>query len=140
MINDIVKSIGVALNAEFGDQYRLYAEGVRKGLEAPCFSISCINATYDLFLGKRYFCANQFCIQYLPPDGEKPEECHAVAERLHRCLEWITVDGSFMRGSKMNHKLEDGILHFLLNYDFFVRREDPLETMGTVTENINVKG
>lgn len=140
MINKMIESISVALDAEFGDGYKIYAEEVRQGLKVPCFFIYCINPTYNLFLGKRYMRTNQFCIQYIPSSEEKQEECYAVAERLYQCLEWITTDGDLVRGSRMNSESMDGILNFFLNYDFFVRRMEQLEQMETIKEHINTKG
>ena len=53
MINSIIRAISVSLNNEFGDNYTIYTETVEQGLKEPCFFISCINPTNNLFLGKR---------------------------------------------------------------------------------------
>lgn len=37
MINSIIESISISLNAEFGDEYTTYTESVEQGLNEPCF-------------------------------------------------------------------------------------------------------
>lgn len=83
MINTIIESISVALNAEFGDKYKIHREEKRQGLKEPCFFVQCLNPTEELFFWKRYFRQNQFCIQYFPEDKlHGKQECYAVGERL----------------------------------------------------------
>ena len=74
MINSIIESISISLNAEFGDEYTTYTESVEQGLNEPCFFVFCINPTDRLFLGKRYFRENQFCLQYFPADKDRAKE------------------------------------------------------------------
>ena len=142
MINSIIEAISIALNKEFGDEYRLYADNIEQGLQEPCFFISCINPTNSLFLGKRYFRENLFCIQYFPKDhSREKEECNETAERLFLCLEWLTVDGELTRGTKMRSETVDGVLNFFVNYDMFVYRKDSAEpVMEELTEETTVKG
>lgn len=140
MINAIINSISVALNAEFGERYKVYAEEVKQGLKEPCFFVFCINPTNELFLGKRYFRANQFCIQYFPSSGKAKRECNEVADKLFLCLELIDVDGDLVRGSKMHYEMVDGVLNFFLNYDLFVYRKEQIDLMETIEAETTVKG
>ncbi len=141
MINSIITAISQALNTEFGDDYAIYAEDVAQGLQEPCFFIACINPTSRLFLNRRYFRSNQFCLQYFPADINRArEECNAVAERLYWCLEWISVAGDLTRGTQMRYEVIDNVLHFFVNYDMFVYRLDNTPAMSELTENVSVKG
>lgn len=141
MINSIIESISISLNAEFGDDYTTYAESVEQDLEEPCFFVFCINPTNRLFLGKRYFRENQFCLQYFPADkGRAREECNAVAERLYSCLEYITVTGDLVRGTKMKYEIVDGVLNFFVNYDLFVYKVTASDAMEEISEKVTVKG
>lgn len=141
MINSIIESISISLNAEFGDEYTTYTESVEQGLKEPCFFVSCIHPTNRVFLGKRYFRENGFCIQYFPADKDRTkEECHAAAERLYSCLEYITVTGDLVRGSKMNYEVADGILNFFVNYDLFVYRKSDSDAPEEKLEQIEWKG
>lgn len=137
MINSIIAAISVALNAEFG--YVNHMEEIKQDLVEPCFFIQCVNPTTELFLGKRYFRQNQFCIQYFPKSDKKERECNEVAEKMIWRLEYITVDGQKMRGTKMKHNVAGGVLNFFLNYDCFVYRVETDEPMETLDSTTNMK-
>lgn len=141
MINSIIDSISIALNAEFGDRYKNYKEEKKQDLEEPCFFIQCLNPTQRLFLNKRYFRKNQFCIQYFPETSDKNEECFAVAERLLERLEYLTVNRDLVMGTKMYYEVVDNILHFFVNYDMFVYKiAETMPTMQKVSTKTSVKG
>lgn len=142
MINSIIEAISVSLNSEFGDEYEIHMEAIRQGLKEPCFFIACLNPTNSLFMGKRYECSNQFCIQYFPQSEEKHWECNDVAERMYECLEYITTDGDTkpIRGSGMNHQVVDGVLNFFVNYEFFVmKKKEQEDEMENVILSMDVK-
>ncbi len=138
MINSIIAAISVALNAEFG--YENHMEEIRQDLVEPCFFIQCVNPTTELFLGKRYFRQNSFCVQYFPKGGDKQRECNEAAERMTWCLEYITVDGQKMRGTGMKYNMVGGVLNFFLNYDCFVYRVGTDGAMETLESTTNMKG
>lgn len=141
MINAIIEAISVALNGEFGDSYEIHMEEIEQGLEEPCFFIFCLNPSNDLFLGKRYFRTNPFCIQYFPESSEKQRECNGVAERMYDCLEYITMDGDSepIRGTKMKHEVVDNVLNFFVNYDCFVYKVEEQTAMGEMKLDTAVK-
>lgn len=141
MINSIIEAISVSLNEEFGDGYETHMEEIKQGLKEPCFFITCLNPTFDLFLGKRYFRTNQFCIQYFPKTDEKQRECNGVAERMCQCLEYITIYGEDkpIRGTKMKHETVDGVLNFFVNYDCFVYKREQQTPMETLEASTSVK-
>ena len=140
MINSIIEAISISLNAEFGDDYTIYTESVEQGLNEPCFFVSCINPTNKLFFGKRYFRKNQFCIQYFPANKDREkEECNEVAERLFSCLEYITVTGDLVRGTKMNCDVVDGVLNFFVNYDLFIYKNINSAPMEEISKNVSAR-
>lgn len=142
MINSIIEAISVALNDEFGDDYEIHMEELEQGLEEPCFFITCMNPTTKLFLGKRYFQTNQFCIQYFPETDEKQRECNDVAERMWQCLEYITIYGEDkpIMGTQMNYEVVDGVLNFFVNYDCFIKKTEQQTPMESLQAGTNVKG
>ncbi len=140
MINKIIKAIGAALNNEFGDTYKSYAEEVTQGMEKPCFFILCDKPRNELFFNRKYFRSNAFCIQYVPSTEDIREECNEVAERLFQCLEYLQVEDSLLRGTKMEPEMENGVLYFFVNYDFFVYRKNETDKMETLAESIKAKG
>ncbi len=141
MINTIIKSVSITLDAEFNEkEYGFHMEEVKQDLKEPCFFIACLNPTTELFLGKRYFRKNQFVIQYFPESKENLQnECNAVAERMTWCLEYLTtITGDMFRGTKMNYEIIDGVLNFFVNYDCFVYRVEQNEVMETLESNTTV--
>lgn len=141
MINAIINAVSIALNDEFGDDYAIYSEEVQQGLKEPCFFISCINKSNELFLGRRYFREHMFVVHYFPCNTlNVNEEFNDVAERLYLCLEWLTVDDDLIRGTKMRAETVDGIMHFFVNYDVFVYKNSEQEAMDSLSSGISVKG
>lgn len=141
MINSIIEAISISLNEEFGDGYETHMEEIKQGLKEPCFFITCLNPTTELFLGKRYFRTNQFCIQYFPETNEKQRECNGVAERMLQCLEYITIYGEDkpIMGTKMKYEVVDGVLNFFVNYDCFIRKTEQQTAMETLQTSTDVK-
>lgn len=141
MINSIIEAISISLNEEFGDGYETRMEEIKQGLKEPCFFITCLNPTTELFLGKRYFRTNQFCIQYFPETNEKQRECNGVAERMWQCLEYITIYGEDkpIMGTKMKYEVVDGVLNFFVNYDCFIRKIEQQTPMESLQASTNVK-
>lgn len=144
MINKIVDAISVSIDDEFNQSenaYEIYTESLKQGLKEPCFSVYCINPTNELFLNKRYFRTNQFCIQYFPSSDENNVEMNDILERLFYCLELINVNGDLTRGSRMRAEFVDGVLNFFVNYDMFVYRiEESEDAMEELDVNSNVEG
>lgn len=141
MINSIIEAISISLNEEFGDGYETHMEEIKQGLKEPCFFITCLNPTTELFLGKRYFRTNQFCIQYFPETNEKQRECNGVAERMLQCLEYITIYGEDkpIMETKMKYEVVDGVLNFFVNYDCFVRKIEQQTPMESLQASTSVK-
>ena len=142
MINAIIDGISIKLNESFGDEYEIYTESVKQGLKNHCFIISCVNPTMEQFLGKRYFKTNMFCIHYFPSSAEPKNEINAVTEQLFLALEYITVDGDLIRGTKMRAETDDaGILNFFINYDLFVHKvEEEQPPMESYDYDSKMKG
>lgn len=140
MTNSIIEAISTALDAEFGEKYEIHMEEIKQGLKEPCFFIVSLNPTTELFLGKRYFKTNNFCIQYFPESAKKQRECNDVAERMNWCLEYITVDGDKCRGTKMHNEVIDGVLNFFVSYNFFVYKQEVGDVMCDMESRNSVKG
>lgn len=139
MINAISVAISNALFNEFG--YENHMEEIKQDLEEPCFLISCIGATSQRYPGNRYLRKNQYVITYFPKsEHDANAECNETAERMNRCLEVIQTGEGFVRGSNMEYKTVDKILHFHVNYDCFVYRQETSVTMGSMNSEINAKG
>jgi hypothetical protein len=129
MVNKIIKGISRALYDEFGDDYNIYTEDIKQGLEEPCFFIQCINPRITRFRGSRYYRENQFAIQYFPKSKDYRKECFNVIDRMYTALEFIAVDGGPILGKGIDTNIYDGVLSFTINYDMFVIVENDVEKM-----------
>lgn len=142
MINLIIGAVSAALDAEFGDGYSIYAEGVPQNLERPCFFISSIHSDSVLYPSKRHKRRNQFAVQYFPvSDKNARQECLDTAERLLVCLERVTAaDGTGFLEYDTHYEITDGVLHYFTNYNFFTRKRKDLDRMENMRQSFRQKG
>ena len=140
MINRIIDGICLALSSNFGDNREIYTEEVEQGLEDGSFVIVCLNPTNSRFFGNRYFRTNQFSIHYFPKSDEPKSECHDILEDLYDALELIEVDGDLLRGTNMSSEMDDDVLHFFVNYDFFTIHKTDEIFMEDIDQSSDVKG
>lgn len=140
MINNIISGICAKIYETFGAGFEIYKEDVKQGLNEPCFFVSLIKPEQSLFLGKRYFKTNPFCVQFFPVADEKAKSaCYDVGEKLFNALEYIQVGGDLCRGDEMSVSINDGILSFFVNYDMFVHKEVvKADLMAEIASDINV--
>lgn len=136
-VSNIIDGILQALREEFGEGYTLYTESVEQGLKEPCFFVMCINPQINLFRGVRYFVENQFAISYFPSTKFPKAEINDVTERLYSCLEYITANGDLLMSRNLSNAIEDNVLHFFVNYNYFSytpKEETPMEEYTLDTE------
>lgn len=136
MLNDMIDAVSLKLTEEFGTEVAVYKEPVEQGESTPCFFVYLQTSNQKKMLGKRYFLEQKFAIHYHPCTTNKNSEIFDTIERLSIALEYMTLEGDLIRGTKMNYEVVDNILHFLVNYNFYVYRE--LETID-VMESMAVK-
>lgn len=142
-LDNIIDGICIALNSEFGDEYEIYPELVEQGLKPPCFTISNVRADITPKLPPRYYKTHLFCIYYFPEeDINKRLPSYEVKERLYNALEYITVDGDLVRGTKMEgNMVGNDVLAFMVNYDMYVFKKDTEESidmMGEIDTSVKV--
>ena len=137
MISEIVKGISKKLHETFGSDYKIYKESVTQGFTKPCFVIVHLQSFNDKKLANRYFRQNFFDVTYHPKDEyNKNSEIQKVTEKLFLSLEEIFVLDNLARGTKMSPEIVDGVLHFFVNYDMFVKRPETNDNhMQTLNSN-----
>lgn len=134
MINSIVDGISIKLNNVFGDEYKIYSEDVKQGFDEPCFFILLLNPSKKQLVGQRYEREHHFDIHFFPSNKENANnQMNSVADTLLDALEYITVDGNLLRGTKMKVEPVDNVLHFFVSYNFIVRKE-PLGEVNLMEE------
>lgn len=141
MVCKIIDSISIKLNKIFGDDYHIYGENVKQGFKTPAFYIHLISAAQEQFVGNRYYRRYPFDILYFPVKENNNTELQDVAEELYFTLEFITLsDDSLLRGTKIHYEIEDGVLHFFVNYNVFVKKAIiPPDEMKEIDINNNIK-
>lgn len=141
MVKAIIDGISNALYENFKG-VTIYSESVEQGLEEPCFFIKTLNPSEIPLVGVRAFRLVPIDVHYFP-DSEKEgyAEMESVASELYAILRRIKlVDGSLIGGWNLNHRIEDGVLHFFVEYKPPIRYiTDPDELQEKLTHEIEVE-
>ena len=138
-IKDLYDAIATKLHSLTG--YPCYYDYVRQNAEYPCFSIRLISSEQTPDLDRRYLREHLFEILCFPSEsGEVKDinaEVYAWAPKLFLALEYIKVNtGELLRGTDTSYKVVDGVLQFLVSYDFYnQKKRDPEAKMQTLKTN-----
>lgn len=139
---DIMDGISTALDAAFEGAYPIHADkDVIQELDEPCFFIAVLNPSQVPKLTGRYYRTNPFDVLYFPEETGDNKDTHLKAMQLMEVLEYITLaNGDLLRGTGMNYEITDGVLHFRVNYNLFLRVEpDDITEMETLEYTGNVE-
>ena len=141
MIRKIIDGITEALYEEFGENVNIYVDDISQGLEEPCFFVQLINASNQIFCGKRRRLVNQFSVQYYAKNPNDRLECVDVFERMNDCLEYISVDGAPMGVTDMQlADISDGVMTVTMNYNLYgFRKEEDGEKMEQLYLDVSLK-
>ena len=139
MVSEIIKAISVTLNRVFGDDFEVYfSKDVQQGLKEPCFIIALMGSSRIRRIDHRYQQLNSFDLQYFPSEKYGNAEMIGVAEELFDALELIKLnDDDLVHGTNLNYSIMDGVLHFFLDVNMFLKKELELDPMETVSVNAN---
>lgn len=142
LITNIIVGIAKTLFQTFGSKYRVYVENVEQGFTEPCFSIQHLLAMNEPKIPVQYLRRYSFNVHYFPKDKlHANDEMHEVARQLFLILEYIFVfykDGEneldySIKASKMSYEIQEGHLHFFVDYNLFVKKQqDEGELMETL--------
>lgn len=133
MLNEIIKGISMALNAAFGDGYKVYQNDVKQGLEEPCFLVAVLKPELSPLIGRRFLMREPLDIHYFPAAPRNHAEMITVAETMLETLEVINLpNGEPIRGTSMNYEIVDDVLHFFVNYNHTLIRPKEEITMETL--------
>lgn len=123
MTNDIINAIAAKLHEAFPN-VAIYNENIHQGMEEPCFLIMHLDSSQDAKLPDRYWRTHLFNVQYFPKsDTHAKTEIISVAETLFFELEHIFCLDNPLRGIRMHYEIMDNVLHFFVNYNFFVKKK-----------------
>lgn len=122
MVNEVYTGIAERLESIFEDKLPVYFDSLPQGFAAPCFFIQLLSASHELRLWNRYELVLNFDIMYFPMNERENDviELNTRAYSLLYGLEYIPLDGGEVRGTDINYKIEDGVLHFFISYHIFI--------------------
>lgn len=121
MVNDIVIGVTRALDSRF-DNTPIYTDSVEQGLMQPCFFVIPILEMETGLLGRRAIRNISLDIHYISKEGRMRME--GVASTLYGVLRKIELlDGSLIAGHNLHHEINDGVLHFYVDYRFTIYYE-----------------
>ena len=114
MVNDIIDGISNALYENFND-VEIYSDKLPQGFKKPCFFILSLISSEDRLLGDRAKRTLQFDVHYFPKGGNS--ELYEVEQKLYEVLRHIQLlNGDSLNGLKLHGEIEDGVLHFFVQY------------------------
>lgn len=139
-INDLKIGINQVLDKEFPG-IAIHGEEIEQGFEKPCFFIKVLNSSLDKELNRRYKRNISFNIHYFSDkEGNINSDCLNIADKLYEALEYINVNNSLYRANSMIHEVIDGVLHFMLQFNYHVLKEIVVaEKMNKLTQKVGVK-
>lgn len=138
-INDIRIAIQQALDNAYPN-IEIYSENIEQGFEVPCFFVKLISSNQDKQLNNRYKQSLLFDVHYFSDKEEDlNKDCLDVADNLYKVLEYVVVNGHKYRSLKMNHKVVDGVLHFMMKFNYNILKVIEYKKMKELEVNVNGK-
>lgn len=138
-INDIRIAIQQALDNAYPN-IEIYSENIKQGFEVPCFFVKLISSNQDKQLNNRYKQSLLFDVHYFSDKEEDlNKDCLDVADNLYKVLEYVVVNGHKYRSLKMNHKVVDGVLHFMMKFNYNILKVIEYKKMKELEVNVNGK-
>ena len=128
------------LNTTFGAGYKIYQNDVEQGFKEPCFFIAVLKPDISPLQKNRFMNRNPLDVHYFPTSGRNNAELFTTAGDLMECLEFITLpNGDVLHGTSMSYEVQDGVLHFFVNYNLTLRRETEETAMETLETTVEPK-
>lgn len=108
---------------QFYPEIKVYGEEISQGFKAPCFFIEMFPTSESRVMGNRYKRYHAFDIHYFSDANDTNDDLHEMAERLYNQLEFITVNDDDLMGTKMEHRIIKGVLHFFVHFNTFIYKQ-----------------
>ena len=135
-INDILDSISIKINELFEDDYKIYTDNVKQGLEMPCFFIKMLPSNKKILIGNRYENECNLVIHSML-DEANTEKYNDISDKLYE-LEYITLlNGDILKGYGMRTEISDDVLLFFVTYKYFTYKN---KAKDDDMENLTVDG
>jgi len=130
----VVDAITLAIRTAYPDA-GIYSEEMMQGVVPGSFNVRLVTTNQTNMAGLRYRRSPLFDVIYYSDNREA--ECVAVADTLSLSLEKITtLEGGFLHGSGITWRIQDFVLHFMVQYAHYVREETEKTPMKTLQQHI----
>ncbi len=116
----LINAVSQSIDSAFGE-CEIYEDEPEQGLNEPCFLIVLIESSSKWVMGNRYEAFHSFDIHYFPKEN-KAGKMYQVADALCSLLEYIKTEEGMIRGENLRSKIQDGVLHFFVDYKFFTMK------------------
>ncbi len=142
MGNDLITGVMTRLRDTFGEDTTVYFDEVNQELNEPCFFVRTLEVSQELVVRNRYRRIYHLDIEYHPEDRQQTaREIADVANTMLMAMEYIHIGENLTRGTNIRYEVQDKVLHFFVDYDFFVFKVlEEEEYMETLTQTQYVKG
>ena len=122
MEQNIIKGMLKTLSDVYGLDYKYYADvDVEQGLQEPCFFVKSLITSQTPYPSQRLYRQYSFDVQYFPSASNNNKEMREIGEELFSVFEILELlDGLTIRAVNMRHEIQNGILHFFVDYNVFL--------------------
>ncbi len=134
----MVKSLAKRLRERFGEEYKVYTEGVYMGAEKPCFFIECEKAEKIPLLGKRFMLRVSLAATLASESDTRRSEAENAARDMFGAMSCVEAGGRISRGRGLNGRCEDGGFVMRGVYDIFMTEDEGQEEIAMM-ETMSVK-
>ena len=141
MGNDLITGVMTRLRDTFGEGTTVYFDEVKQELNEPCFFVRTLEVSQELVIRNRYRRVYHLDIEYHPEDRQQTaREITDVANTMLMAMEYIYIGDDLTRGTNIRYEVQDKVLHFFVDYDFFVFKVlEEEEYMETLTQTQYLK-
>lgn len=96
----------------------------------PCFCITYLKTEEKLCISRRYKLFNKIEITYFPPKKDNiSEDLNNILNKLYNNFDSLKFEKGFVKGENMEGKIENGLLKFYVDYNFYVFKKQQTDKM-----------
>ena len=126
VVKEVVIGIATKINKIYENKYPIYTDGEQQGVDKPCFFIKYLKGEENREIGLQdrfYKDKLNFVIIGYTEDGNS-DILYDMIDNLYE-LEYIELtDKTLLRAYKLHPEVEDGILHFFIDYEIFIKKDE----------------
>ena len=134
-IKDVVNGIAIKLNNSFPG-YTVYVDKIPQNFKQPSFLIQLLSMDYVRQIGKRWYVAPLFNIQYFNNEGNVDRFNHSLL--INQALESIElINGDIILARGISSEVADDIVNCFMRFDFYlneIQLKDYMETLQLNTK------